>query len=63
MKTEICPICGKENKCANANGTDPSKCWCMKVKISKDVLEKLEKAKTMETGGCFCKSCVEEFSK
>jgi nickel-dependent lactate racemase len=63
MDKKICPICGAENNCATANGTDPYKCWCIEIKIPEEVLEELTKAKTRETGGCFCKSCVEKFMK
>jgi hypothetical protein len=63
MNTKLCPICGEENKCATANKTDPNKCWCMEIKIPEEVLNRLEEAKTKETGGCFCRSCVEKFMK
>jgi|ASRP01.1.fsa_nt_gi hypothetical protein len=61
MNKKICPICGKENNCANENEKDPNTCWCMEIKITKDVLEKLREAKKVETGGCFCRFCVEKF--
>ncbi|UUV19663.1 cysteine-rich CWC family protein [Fusobacteria bacterium ZRK30] len=63
MDRKICPICGNENNCAHENGKDPHTCWCMNVKIPKEVLEKLKKAKKNNTGGCFCRSCVEKFMK
>ncbi len=61
MNKKLCPICGKPNNCAHANGEDPTSCWCMKDKITKDVLEELNKAKTSNNNGCFCKECVEKY--
>ena len=61
MNKKICPICSQENNCANENEKDPNTCWCMDVKITKYVLEILREAKKFETGGCFCRSCVEKF--
>jgi len=61
MDRKICPICEKQNNCAHENGEDSSTCWCMDFKIPKEILKRLKDSKKIETGGCFCRSCVEKF--
>lgn len=61
MKNNICPICGKDNECAIANGKNPNKCWCMNFNIKPEVLN-IIKTKYKDKA-CICKNCLEEISK
>lgn len=61
MAKGICPICKKENKCAAVLGTDPTKCWCMTIKVPKELLKLIPDELRGES--CVCKSCVEEYKK
>ncbi|WP_319371330.1 cysteine-rich CWC family protein [uncultured Ilyobacter sp.] len=60
-KKEICPLCGGENGCATATGSDPYSCWCMTVKVPQELLDRIPKEKRGEA--CVCKKCVEKYIK
>ncbi|MCK5779817.1 MAG: cysteine-rich CWC family protein [Psychrilyobacter sp.] len=62
MDKKLCPICGQKNNCAVEDGKDPKKCWCTASKMTDETMKKLQKAKKENTGGCFCRSCVEKYS-
>ena len=49
-----CPICGRENNCAVANGKDPRECWCMSIEFPKSL---------PKTHTCICEECIEKFRK
>jgi len=53
----ICPICKQGNQCKMDEG---NRCWCMTVKVPKQLIEQLPK----EAQGtqCICKNCIEHKS-
>lgn len=57
----ICPLCGKENHCATAAGSDPYRCWCMTTKVPEELLERIPK--DIRGKACVCKECVEKYLK
>lgn len=56
MDKRICPICGKENNCAIANGKNPEECWCMNVSFPKEVFENIPDDKKDKS--CVCLDCL-----
>jgi len=55
LRQDRCPLCGGPNDCGGAAGK--SECWCEKVTISREVLEKVpEEAKGKV---CVCAKCVQ----
>lgn len=55
----ICPLCGRENKCASVMGTDPHKCWCMTTSIPSELIKRVPEDKKGQA--CICRTCVEEY--
>lgn len=55
----VCPLCGRENKCASVAGTAPHKCWCMTTKVPKELIDRVPEDKKGQA--CICRSCVEEY--
>jgi myo-inositol-1(or 4)-monophosphatase len=53
----ICPLCGKDNGCMH----DHQKCWCVKAKFSKQVIDMVPEEKRGKA--CICLSCLKKFSK
>ncbi|MGN7478729.1 cysteine-rich CWC family protein [Solibacillus silvestris] len=53
MNEQQCPICYGTNAC---NVEDAKNCWCMKVKIPKQLLDK------MDGKSCICQKCIEKYS-
>ncbi|WP_078379861.1 cysteine-rich CWC family protein [Sutcliffiella halmapala] len=51
-----CPVCKEENNCAVAKKEEPTSCWCMKVTIPKELLEKAS-----IKDHCICEKCVEDY--
>ena len=51
-----CPICGGPNDCGMAAGK--SECWCARVKISPEALEKVPEGVKWKV--CVCKKCANE---
>ena len=47
---KVCSKCKKDFDC-NANNIN--KCWCIKIKVTEDTLEKINKYYS----GCICKKC------
>lgn len=58
MDNATCPICGKSNNCALAEGRNPKDCWCMNVEFPKEVFDKIPKDK--KDKACVCQSCLRE---
>lgn len=56
----ICPLCGKENKCASVAGVDPMSCWCMTTSVPKELIKRVPEEKK---GACICRECVENYEK
>ncbi|MCZ8516154.1 cysteine-rich CWC family protein [Paenibacillus filicis] len=52
----ICPICGKDNKCANALGKDYTKCWCSKQIIPNEIFELVPPDKLGKAS--ICLNCI-----
>jgi hypothetical protein len=52
---KICPLCGQDNNCQHNHTT----CWCVKVKIPKQVLDMIPDDKKGKA--CICESCIEKF--
>jgi len=50
-----CPLCGKENHCM-AGTKEQDQCWCMKEKVSKEVLELVPQE--MKGKYCICQNCL-----
>lgn len=54
---QICPLCQGANSCAIAQtGNTASHCWCMRVKITPDILAQLNPAQ--KNIACICQSCA-----
>ena len=47
---KVCSKCKKDFHC-NANNIN--KCWCVKIRVVEDTLEKIKKSYS----GCICKNC------
>ncbi|MGM0873467.1 MAG: cysteine-rich CWC family protein [Bacillota bacterium] len=54
-----CPLCNEENNCAITEGEKPESCWCMKVSISKQLLENI----SLGGNDCICKKCIDALNK
>lgn len=56
-----CPICDGPNVCAmeiaKATGTKPSRCWCMDVVFTPDIMDQVPNA--AKGLACICAKCVE----
>lgn len=53
----ICPLCGKPNECAIAEGSGRVEdCWCMNTAISSNALAKLPQQEIGRT--CICRKCA-----
>lgn len=64
MKKEekgICPLCGRENRCASVLGTDPHSCWCMTAKVPKELIDMVPEEK--KGNSCICQKCVEDWKE
>ncbi|MBE6049007.1 MAG: hypothetical protein E7213_11535 [Clostridium sp.] len=57
----ICPICGKPNNCAFEKGKIHEGCWCEKISVPKELMQKVPKEFIGKA--CICKDCVMEFIK
>lgn len=57
----ICPLCGKENKCANeiekATGVKQEPCWCTEVKFDSDLLARVPEELVRKA--CICRECAQ----
>ncbi|WP_419465876.1 cysteine-rich CWC family protein [Bacillus spongiae] len=49
-----CPLCNKDNHCAINEGKKAETCWCMKVSISKELLQSIG-----HRNQCICYECLE----
>ncbi|UXD86995.1 cysteine-rich CWC family protein [Thalassolituus hydrocarboniclasticus] len=58
---QCCPLCGGQNQCAVAAGTEPSACWCFSSGVSiRELLRQrpdLEEHYSRQTS-CICSACV-----
>ncbi len=51
----LCPLCGRNNHCALANGETGASCWCMDVTLKATALSALPDG---ERGvRCICPNC------
>jgi len=55
-----CPLCGGENLCL-AGTEQQNSCWCMKVKVSKEILEFVPKE--IKGKYCICQNCIEDYKE
>ena len=54
-----CPVCGELNNCSLAEGgNEISKCWCFKLDINQNSLNKVRDKKT-----CICIDCISLLNK
>ena len=56
LRADRCPICGGPNDCGMAAGK--SECWCARVKISPEALEKVPEG--VKGKVCVCRKCANE---
>lgn len=54
---KTCPLCGQANDCKAHQGN----CWCMDIKVPKELLEKVPENK--KNKACICKSCIDAYNK
>lgn len=52
---DCCPLCGESNRCASARG-EAEECWCMNVKIPKEVLQRVPDQ--LKGKSCICQTCT-----
>lgn len=53
-----CPLCGRENTCAVAQGQDPSSCWCIQAPtFPPELLERVPPP--LRDVACICRECLE----
>ncbi|MDF1693055.1 MAG: cysteine-rich CWC family protein [Zhongshania sp.] len=50
-----CPLCGQDNQCAVAAGSEPSNCWCMAATL--DTAAKQQAASMAGPQRCICAAC------
>ncbi len=43
----------------NCNANNINKCWCIKIEVSKEFLEKVNR----DYSGCLCKKCFQKIAK
>ncbi len=55
----MCPLCGKQNRCAVVAGTDPFKCWCNTTKVPKELLDRVPEEQKGKA--CVCRDCIEKY--
>ncbi|MEM9255991.1 MAG: cysteine-rich CWC family protein [Pseudomonadota bacterium] len=53
-----CPLCGKNNACAMAEGSEANECWCFTARISERLLATLPESARGRS--CVCRSCIAE---
>jgi hypothetical protein len=56
-----CPLCGENNRCAEAAGDKPGLCWCVGKVFPKELLQR-----GVEMGfpnACICENCLTAFLK
>ena len=54
-----CPVCGEHNNCSLVKGENEiSKCWCFKLDINQNSLNKIRDKKA-----CICIDCISLFNK
>ena len=59
---EQCPLCGTPNECQLAtHDCYKGLCWCQKVNVTADALEKLPRE--MQRAACLCRSCLERLAR
>ena len=51
-----CPLCGNDNNCK-----DNKECWCYRVTIPKELLDRIPEDKKGKA--CVCKTCIDNFNK
>lgn len=56
----LCPLCQQDNNCAVAQQEPASTCWCHKVIITQQALERIPAAASMRS--CICIRCARAFS-
>jgi hypothetical protein len=56
LNDKICPLCGQPNYCKAHDGD----CWCTKVKVPKELIEKVPEDKKGKA--CICKTCIDKYN-
>ncbi|WP_373091352.1 cysteine-rich CWC family protein [Zhongshania sp.] len=51
----LCPLCGQNNQCAAAAGSELSNCWCMAATL--DTAAKQHAASLTGPQRCICAAC------
>jgi hypothetical protein len=54
LDPSICPLCGKPNDCAQADGR--TRCWCFEVQIPAEVLARVPAP--LRGVACVCRCCA-----
>jgi hypothetical protein len=57
MDTTRCPLCGKPNRCAVAQGGDISACWCAAAIIDRETLAAIPVGPQQDA--CLCPACAQ----
>lgn len=57
----ICPLCGKPNNCSYAAGNIHEGCWCEKVTVPKELLDKVPE--DLKGKSCICIECINKFKE
>ena len=56
FEPHLCPLCGKPNECALADGRAPESCWCFTAQVTPRALERIpEEARGV---ACLCQACA-----
>ncbi len=56
-QTDLCPLCGKANRCSLATATEPdAPCWCLSTPVSKAALARLSPEQLDKA--CLCPNCA-----
>jgi hypothetical protein len=56
VNQRTCPLCGGDNQCAIASGSDPRDCWCREAAIDTAVLARLPAEAVGKV--CICPACA-----
>jgi hypothetical protein len=51
-----CPLCGGPNRCAMVAGQTEEPCWCTKVTLTTEMLERI--APSQRGVACICAECA-----
>lgn len=58
VDTHCCPLCGADNRCAQASAGDPGvQCWCMELVIDPASLAQIPES--LRGKACLCRACAQ----